>query len=203
MEIEFKELKKKDYNKIIEYAINGMHLGIYTNNKIELNLYGRYFLYLSLTSSTQIISAYMEEELAGVLFADIKGEKKVYKSFFKSLYVKMFELIQKTFFKKRIGLYDSTNKQLLANYKIKNNPDGEIKFLVANPNIKQKGIGTKLLNEFERRERGKEIYLFTDNQCTYQFYDHRGFKRMGEKDIELSVNKKKISIKCLLYSKKI
>ena len=180
-----------------------MHFNMYLDNEKELNLYGKYFWYLELTNATQVVSAYIEDELAGVLLADIKGEEKVCKSFWKSLYVKIFEWIQKTFFKDSAGIYDNVNKEMLENYKKTNNPDGEIRFLTANPDIKIKGIGTKLLNEFEKREKGKVVYLFTDDQCTYQFYEHRGFERVGEKDIELDLNKKKVPLKCLLYSKKI
>lgn len=93
---------------------------------------------------------------------------------------------------------------MLKTYKEKNNPDGEIRFLAANPDIKIKGIGTLLLNELEKRKKGKEIYLFTDDQCTYQFYEHRGFKKAGEKNIILSLTqKKKVPLKCFLYCKKI
>ena len=45
-----------------------------------------------------------------------------------------------------------------------------------------------LLNELARRENGKELYLFTDDQCTYQFYEHRGFEKIGEKDIVLELD---------------
>lgn len=203
MKLEIKELNKKDYNKVIQYAIKGMHFNMYLNNKLELNLYGRYFWYLELTNATQLISAYIENELAGVLIADFKGEEKVHKSFWKSLYVNIFEWIQKTFFKGSVGIYDKVNKEMLENYKSKNNPDGEIRFLSANPNIKVKGIGTLLLNELEKREKGKEVYLFTDDQCTYQFYEHRGFDKVGEKDIVLDLNKKKVPLKCFLYRKKM
>lgn len=203
MELQIRELRKKDYNKVIQYAIKGMHLNMYLDNKSALNLYGRYFWYLELTNATQVISAYMEDELVGVLVADMKNEEKLYKSFWKELYVKVFDCLQNTFFKESAGIYDKTNKEMLDNYKSKNNPDGEIRFLVANPDIKVKGIGTFLLNEFEKREKGKEIYLFTDDQCTYQFYEHRGFNRVGDKDIEMDMNKKKVLLKCLMYSKKI
>ncbi len=163
MELQIKELRKKDYNKIIYYAIKGMHFNMYLDNKIALNLYGRYFWYLELTNATQVISA----------------------------------------FKESVGIYDKTNKEILDKYKSKNNPDGEIRILVANPDIKVKGIGILLLNELEKREKGKEIYLFTDDQCTYQFYEHRGFDRVREKDIQMDINKKKVPLKCLLYRKKI
>lgn len=91
---------------------------------------------------------------------------------------------------------------MLEKYKKKNTPDGEIRFLAANPDLKVKGIGTMLLKELEKREKGKEIYLFTDDQCTYQFYEHRGFVKVGEESIELDLAKK-VSLKCLLYRKKI
>lgn len=203
MKLEIKELNKKDHNKVIQYAIKGMHFSIYTENKFELNLYGRYFWYLELLNATQVISAYIENELVGVLIADFKSEEKVYKSFWKKLYVKTFDRIQKIFFKESVGIYDKVNNEMLENYKSKNNPDGEIRFLTANPNIKVKGIGTLLLNELERREKGKEVFLFTDDQCTYQFYEHRGFDRVGEKDIVLDLKKNKVPLKCFLYSKKI
>ena len=80
-------------------------------------------------------------------------------------------------------------------------PDGEILFLAANPEMKAKGTGSFLLNEFARREKGKNIYLYTDNACTYQFYERRGFQRAGEKDVILKIGHKKIDLQCFLYSK--
>lgn len=43
--MEIKSLSKKDYGKIIDFAIRGMHLDWYIKNKTILRLYGRYFLY--------------------------------------------------------------------------------------------------------------------------------------------------------------
>ena len=59
MKLQIKELVKKDYNKVIQYPIKGMHFNMYLDNKIALNLYGRYFWYLELTNVTQAISAYI------------------------------------------------------------------------------------------------------------------------------------------------
>lgn len=202
MELELRKIKKQDYKKAIQYAIEGMHFSIYTESKIILNLYGKYFWYLELLNATQILALYYGNDLAGVLIADIYGETKCYKSFSKSIYIKFIDFIQKHFYKGSIDLYDNTNKKLLAKYKRENAPDGEIRFLAANPNLKIKGIGTMLLQELEKREKGKEVYLFTDDQCTYQFYEHRGFEKVGEKDIVLDLNKK-IPLKCLLYRKKL
>ena len=91
---------------------------------------------------------------------------------------------------------------MFAAYTKYHTPDGEIRFLAANPDSKVKGIGTYLLNELSIREAGKEIYLFTDTNCTYQFYERRGFERAGEKEIVLELSDD-INLKCLLYRKKL
>lgn len=90
---------------------------------------------------------------------------------------------------------------MFENYCRQSEPDGEILFLAANPDIGVKGIGSFLLKELEKREPGKKIYLYTDNACTYPFYEHRGFERSEEKDIVLDMGKKKVDLRCFLYSK--
>ena len=201
MTLQIKELQKADDHKAIQWAVTGMHFDWYLDSPLLLNLYGRYFWYLSLTRSTQIIAAYVDDTFAGVLLAEIKGEAKMRPSFWQSLYVKLFDVLQKTFAQGSVGVYEQTNEALFKQYCQNNLPDGEIIFLAANPELKIKGIGSLLLQELERREKGKTLYLYTDNACTYQFYEHRGFERAGEKNIILDLGPKKVPLLCLLYSK--
>lgn len=199
--MELKEFQNKDIGRVIQFAIDGMHLDLYLKNKLLLKLYGRYFWYLEANRATQIIAAYEGDLLAGVLLAEIYGESPKYYSKWRAIYVKFVDFIQKVLFKESAGLYDNVNKELLLKYKATNSPDGEIVFLAANPDINVKGIGTMLLNELTDREKGKQIYLYTDNACTYQFYEHRGFDKVGEKNIELDMGENKVPMTCLLYSK--
>lgn len=203
MEIKLGELRKRDSKKAIQFAIKGMHFNWYLDNRILLNLYGRYFWYLELLRATQVIAAYAGDEFAGVLLSEVKGEEKKYHSFWKLLYVKVFNILQYLAAGSAVGPYEKTNRELFAQYCETNTPDGEIVFLAADPDMNGKGIGSLLLKEFERRERGKKIYLYTDNACTWQFYEHRGFERAGEKTIMLEIDNKKIELQCLLYSKVI
>ena len=204
MELRITEnIRKKDHKKAIQFAIDGMHFHWYFNNNFFLNLYGKYFWYSEMLKATQILAVYADEEFVGVLLAGVKGEKRKYHSFWKSLYVKAFEAMQHLLAKDSAGEYERVNNEMFEDYCKKNNPDGEIVFLAANPDIKIKGIGTMLLEEFERREKGKKVYLYTDDACTYQFYDHRGFERAGEKDIVMDLGYKKMNLKCFLYSKEI
>ena len=78
--MEFKSLRRRDFGKIQQFAITGMHLFNYTSNRIELFFYAKYFWYLELLRATRIYAAYDGDEFAGVLLLDIAGEEKAYKS---------------------------------------------------------------------------------------------------------------------------
>ena len=49
----------------------------------------------------------------------------------------------------------------------------------------------------ERRAKKKTIYLYTDSNCIYQFYDYRGFKRVGQRQLDFD----KDFFECYLYAK--
>ena len=61
-----------------------------------------------------------------------------------------------------------------------NLPDGEI-FFDCRPKRENRGIGSALLAEMEQRKKGRLIYLYTANACTYLFYMHKGFDKVGVK----------------------
>ena len=92
--MEIKELKKKDHKKVIQYAIKGMHFGLYLKDKFLLNAYGKYFWYLEYTNATQIIAVY-------------EGDK---------LYIKFIDFIQKLFFKGGVMPYEEANKEMFRAY---------------------------------------------------------------------------------------
>lgn len=199
--MEIKEFQRKDMDKVIGFAIRGMHFDLYLKNKLLQNLYGRYFWYQEVNRATHVIAAYEGDTLAGVLLAEIYGQVPRYKSGGKAAYVSCVDFIQRLFFKESAGVYDTINQEMLAQYKKTHTPDGEIIFLAANPDVKIKGIGTMLLQELERQAKGKEVYLYTDDACTYQFYEHRGFDKVEQKKTVLDFGEKQVPLTCLLYAK--
>lgn len=203
MDIEIRALERKDYSKVMDFAIKGMHFERYFDNKTALRLYGRYFLYLELERATQVLAAYMGDQLIGILMADMKHEPKLYSSFWRKLYVKLVKTIMKLAVKGGPDVYDAANKEMFQAYLRKANPDGEICFLAADPTIQGKGIGTLLIDELSRREKGKLIYLYTDDNCTYQFYENKGFERAEEKEIKMELVGRTVPLTCLLYSKQL
>lgn len=201
MKIEIQDMQKKDYETAIQFALKGMHFDWFLTNEVLLQAYSRYFWYLEINRATQILAAYADGQFAGVLLAEMKGEEKKRQSLLQRIYVKLVDAIQKTFWKGGAGLYEDTAKEQIAHYLNTNTPDGEIIFLAADPNCKIKGVGTALLNALEEREKGKTVFLCTDDACTYQFYEHRGFQRVEEKEVVLEMPKGKVPLKCFVYSK--
>lgn len=202
MELTIKEIERKDHEKAIQFAITGMHFDMYLKNRFLLNLYGTYFWYDELNQATQVIAAYDGDELVGVLLAGMKDEPRMYRSVGKTVFSKVFDFCQNLLYSDCVGPYDAANREMYAEFTRENHPDGQIIFLAADSNAKIKGVGTALLAELERREAGKQIYLYTDDICTYQFYEHRGFERVGEKDAVLDMGTHTVPLKCLLYSKR-
>lgn len=159
MELEIRPLRKRDYSRAMQFAVTGMHFDRYMSSGVMLKLYSRYFLYMELERSSQVIAAYYGDALAGVLLADMKDEPKTHHSLWREQYVRLVDFIQNTFFRSGVGPYNAANKEMLESYSAEQSLDGEICFLAANPDIGVKGIGTLLLGEFERREPGKRIIL--------------------------------------------
>lgn len=124
--IEIRDIKRRDYKKAIQFAIKGMHFDWYLNNKFALNAYGRYFWYLEINRATQIFAAYIDNIFVGVLLAEINGESPKKNNIFQKCYVKIFDIIQRKFFKDGAGVYEDTTKEQLKHYLKNHKPDGEI-----------------------------------------------------------------------------
>ena len=201
--IKIKKIRRSDYKTAQKFAIQGMHLDWYMDSKAVLALYAKYFWYMELNRATKVYGAYVDERFVGVLLAEMKNEPKCYHSLSQAIYVKIFDWLQHLVAGKGVGEYDEANQDMYNAFCKKNNPDGEIIFLAADPDCKIKGVGTALLSAFEKDEKGKLVYLYTDHACTYQFYEHRGFERSEERQVVLDLDKKNVPLTCLFYTKKI
>lgn len=202
MELTFSKLKLRDHIKAVRFMMVGMNVDAYQGSRIFQTAYGIYFFYSELNRSTQVIAAYEGKKLMGVLLADMNGEGKANNTFFSRLMIRAAKLFMKSP-GKGVATYWQANEEMFALYEKTHTPDGELVFLAADPAAQNCGVGTQLLTEFERREAEKTVYLYTDDKCTYQFYDHRGFERVGERDIVMDMGEKQVPLKCLLYSKEL
>ena len=203
LNIHLQALRRRDFRHAIRFARQGMHFDWYTDSPLLLYLYGRYFWCLEFSRATQAIAAYRGGALCGVLLAEVRGEPKPYRTWARRLYVRLFEGAQGLLFRGGGSVYARANQELYRQYRRQHVPDGEITFLAADPALEGHGIGTRLLSELARRERGKEFFLYTDDGCTYAFYEHRGFERVGERDIVMRLNGRDVPLRCFLYRKRL
>lgn len=73
--------------------------------------------------------------------------------------------------------------------------------LAANPAFQQKGIGSKLLEELERREKGKQVIPIYRMLVPTNFMNAEGFSGSGEKKVVLDFGSKKVPLTCFLFYK--
>jgi GNAT superfamily N-acetyltransferase len=145
----------------------------------------------------------MGDKLVGILLADMNNEPEIFKSIKYKLFTGIIGFIINSFYKNASNTYDKANATMLEYFKSEYNPDGEINFFAVDPDMNGRGIGTLLLNELEKQEKGKLVYLYTDSGSIYQFYIHRGFNESSKTDIKLEINKKEIDLTCYLFSKRL
>lgn len=199
--IEIKSLRRCDVGKAIRFAIKGMHFDWYLDSRFLLWLYGHYFWYLEQGRATREYAAYVNGRFVGVILAEVYGEQPLSSSRVARGYVRVFDWIASQFFKGGPDVYERTAAMLLRRYRTHTRPDGEIVFLAADPNAAVRGVGTALLHTLEQALPGRTFFLQTDNACTWQFYEHRGFSRAEEEKIVLEMPKGHIPLDCYLYSK--
>lgn len=195
--LEIRRIEPKDYSKAAKFAAVGMNFQKYTRGKLERLLYSRYFWYSELLRATCSYAAYDGDMLEGVLLATVDGEKRTYNGLKGRAYVAILGPIAK----KSEEDYYGANEAIRSG--CQEHLDGEITFLATNPEHTGRGVGTALLDAFEKDHPGRNIYLFSDDTCTYQFYEHRGFRKVGERTITESDGRTRFPLRCFMYVKHI
>lgn len=196
-----RDLKNKDIRKAMDFACTGMHFDWYVHSRLALDLYTRYFVYMELNRATQIIAAYEGDQLMGLLLAAFRDEKPADYSYGRGLYVKFFKGLQKLVAEDALGEYDHLNLDMLSDYRKHNSPDGEIGYLAVDPDSQGRGVATFMLNELAKRRPGSQIYLYTDEACSYKFYDYSGFERVGRRVQKLDFGREPFFMNLYMYSK--
>lgn len=92
---------------------------------------------------------------------------------------------------------------------LKDKFDGEISMLIIDQSLRGKGIGKKLLSdifELAKKDNVKNLYIYTDDSCSYYIYEKLGCKRIYETIVKNKENGKLGSIStehAYVYSKEL
>lgn len=193
-------LATKDFPQVVPFAIEGMHFDRYFQNPLMLRAFGYYFVEHEYANTTQALGAYEAGRLVGVLLASETAAPKPHATWLRRLLVASYQRLMRVFAGQGTPAYDAANADMVAAFTAKKAADGEISLLATDPTLQGRGIGSQLLEAFAHTAKGKRYFLYTDSDCVYQFYDHRGFIREQTRQIELTLGAKHFPLTCMLYS---
>jgi ribosomal protein S18 acetylase RimI-like enzyme len=81
--------------------------------------------------------------------------------------------------------------------------DGEIVFFAVDKQCRGLGVGTTLLNDLKQyftQTSARRIYVFTDSNSNFGFYDYQGFTLLNKQSITLATKPIPLEQKIFLYS---
>ena len=201
MEIRLGKLRRRDFKTAIRFARAGMHFEWYTQNPLLLFLYGRYFWCLEFARATQAIAAYRGGTLAACCCGGTRRKKAVSPLVAAAVRPPVRGGAGATL--PRGGdVYARANREMFSRYREAHAPDGENHLPRRRPGWRGAAWARCCLRSCRGAKR-QGILLYTDDGCTYAFYEHRGFERAGEKHIVLRLNGKAVPLRCFLYRKRL
>lgn len=203
MEIKFNQVTPQELDQLVQFSIIGMHFAVFFDNDDLTQLYGQYFVWSELQSATSILVARDNGQFLGAMFIRETGKQPQFKKLAQHLASDQFAKLLNADREDYLQQYDQANAALLKQYLSNYQPAAEILLLATNPTIQRRGLGSQLLTELSSLLPGQEVYLYTDDQCSYQFYDHRGFSLDGKKLISYEAGTATNHLNCFLYRKRL
>ncbi|WP_125711791.1 GNAT family N-acetyltransferase [Companilactobacillus kedongensis] len=180
-----------------------MNFNRYTDSKTAEKLYAEYFVRDAWINSTVALAAYEDDQLCGAIMTRFKNEVLLGQSILDKIYVDSFQQIIGMVFDRNSYTYEQVNQAMLEDLQSKISLDGEITLFAVDPARKDQGIGSKLLKSLEQQFPEKQVYLFTDSNCSYQFYQHRNFEQFDARRMLEPGRKSNEKMTCFLFNKKL
>jgi len=164
-------------------------------------------LYLSqvLLNGTFGRVAVLNNKVVGVIFGSVDGVKPQYRMLMEDATAHAMTLFgaterdRKNFYEVMLKL-SSTYKQLMNG--IRENYNGTLDFLVLAEYAQGLGIGKSLwlaLKEYFEENKVKSIYLYSDTECNFGFYESQGFTKRREIEVEFNYDGELFKVNEFLY----
>lgn len=138
--------------------------------------------------------ALINDEVVGVIFGVVNDEPPSYTHLLEDLSPYIITLMQACD-EDRQGMCEYMTKQRIV-YKelidgIEDEYDGAVDFLVLSKAAQGKGIGKLLwlsLKEYLQEKNTAKVYLYSDSECNFGFYDSQGFIKRREGKMRVTFN---------------
>ena len=158
-------------------------LGLYLNQILYDSTFGRV--------------AMLDDEVAGVIFGCLNGKPPQFRLLLENTTEHALVLLNAPETERediRIifnGLHKTYEELISGREK---DYDGILEFFVVSEKVRGLGVGKMLWNELKdylQKNNAGSIYVYTDTDCNYGFYDHAGFKKVSQQELscDFSVGK--------------
>ncbi len=177
----------KDQEELIDLTKQSVKFNRFVEEK-DIEDYATLFFLNAYKEASICLGAYISNLLKGfILFSSFQDEKMHHKYFPNQLYEKLSEKFSSYKYLENTEVYRETCEKLLNDLNEKF--DGEISLFVVDKKERGRGLGrlllTKWLDEIER-EKHKNIFLTSDNECNYSYYKKYGFNIVKEDQVKYS-----------------
>lgn len=205
----YRNLEKRDYADVMEMIDNAWHLDKYADNRRSKAHMLHAFMRAVLMMKNYDQVAEMDGKVVGLLFGKVPKLKGFLKN---AVHVPaaLFHALCLCFGKaERNVLAHMQNVQTIyAQLRRKTGIrfDAELEFFVVHERSRGYGVGKKLLENylaFCGNHGVKNLYLYTDDNCNFGFYDHNGFTRAGTSPVSVQLHGGKLEYNNYIYIKKL
>jgi len=138
--------------------------------------------------------ALLDGKVVGVIFGVVDGETPSYKHLSEDLSPYIITLMQACD-EDRHSMCEYMTKQRIVYAElidgIEDEYDGAVDFLVLSKAAQGKGIGKQLwlsLKEYLQEKNATKVYLYSDSECNFGFYDSQGFVKRREGEMRVVFN---------------
>ena len=149
--------------------------------------------------------ALLDGKIVGAIFGAAEGEPPTYRMLQDDGMDHTLTLLNATENERRdvyecISKINSTYADLLRGKA--DSYDGSLVFLAVSEAAQGLGLGKKLWQELRayfEANATKSVYVYTDTDCNYQFYESVGFRRSGEQDLTCTFRVGDWDVRIFLY----
>ncbi|MEG2338038.1 MAG: GNAT family N-acetyltransferase, partial [Clostridium sp.] len=178
-----------DYPEIKSLIGESFGINTYVKDPSQLEYVLDIYLQECILSSTYSNVATLNGRVIGFILGSVNGEKKISTisnriAYLKSMVKIIFSALKNRSsigeFSKITDAYDELINGMKDKFK------GCVQLFIVSKESQGLGIGKTLLGELLNHMKNKDVsqlYLYTDSNCNYGFYDSQGFTRIRETDI--------------------
>lgn len=205
--VKYRNLVKEDYEPIKHLIGEAFGFNEFITDKKFLNSILNFYLHSCILGSSFSKVAEKDNKIIGVILGDSKKDKNRLKRFhntvsftFNTLKLFMTNKENREFLKAFIKV-QKTYKELIQGKE--DHFQGCIQLFIVSEESRGLGVGTSLLNhlfQYMTKEEVTSLYLYTDNECNYEFYDRQNFQRIQEKAVNFGPKEEDFNVFLYRYN---